>query len=358
MESIWLRHETKAFERRTLLLPEHAGLLVNDGCQVVVEKSDRRIFSDEQYSEQGCTLARPGEWVDAPLEAYILGIKSLPEESTPLCHKHLYFAHVYKGQKGSQQILQRFKEGGGTLYDLEFLTNFRGKQLVTQAAGYWAGICGAAMSVLIWYYKQLGEKPPYNIVEYYESYASLLDYLRTSFSKTTKPEILIIGPYGMVGSGVRNFLNELNIPYTIWTRAHTKAPGPFIDIFNYDILLNCIMADANTPRFLTKDILDNNERLSVIGDISCDPTSPYNPLPLYDRSTTFKTPTVQVGKESHIIDIMAIDNVTTFLPLESSLAMSEQIFPYLCELLIMAGNFKWSPWERVLNEFRKHVNNS
>lgn len=36
-----------------------------------------------------------GSWVDAPKEAFILGIKELAKSLTPIPHTHIYFAHAY-----------------------------------------------------------------------------------------------------------------------------------------------------------------------------------------------------------------------------------------------------------------------
>ena len=37
-----------------------------------------------------------GSWVDAPKEAFILGIKELEESIMPIPHTHIYFAHAYR----------------------------------------------------------------------------------------------------------------------------------------------------------------------------------------------------------------------------------------------------------------------
>ena len=54
------------------------------------------------------------------------------------------FGHAYKGQPAGQVLLRRFRDGGGTLYDLEYLTDETGRRVA--AFGYWAGYAGAALS--------------------------------------------------------------------------------------------------------------------------------------------------------------------------------------------------------------------
>ena len=60
----------------------------------------------------------------------------------PLKHVHIQFAHCYKNQGGWETVLARFPRGGGTLLDLEFLVDDKGRRVA--AFGYHAGFAGAA----------------------------------------------------------------------------------------------------------------------------------------------------------------------------------------------------------------------
>lgn len=44
----------------------------------------------------GCKIVDEASWPDAPLDAFIVGIKELPDEDRPLQHCHIYFGHAYK----------------------------------------------------------------------------------------------------------------------------------------------------------------------------------------------------------------------------------------------------------------------
>lgn len=46
---LWLRCETKQFERRTALTPDSAKKLVEAGFHVYVERDKQRIFKDAEY---------------------------------------------------------------------------------------------------------------------------------------------------------------------------------------------------------------------------------------------------------------------------------------------------------------------
>ena len=52
------------------------------------------------------------------------------------------------------------------------------------------------------------------------------------------------------------------------------------------------------------NLISNKKRLAVIGDVSCDPNGPFNPLPIYSEITSWEEPTFQV-KDIHLL---AIDN--------------------------------------------------
>lgn len=138
---IWLRAETKPLEQRTPLTPAGAGSLLGAGFSVTVEDCPQRIFPIDEYRALSCDIAQPGTWTGAAHGAFILGLKELPDGTFPLSHRHIYFAHVYKDQAGADENLGRFIRGGGSLYDLEFLTHENGRRVA--AFGYWAGFCGA-----------------------------------------------------------------------------------------------------------------------------------------------------------------------------------------------------------------------
>lgn len=102
------------------------------GWKISVEKSPERIFDDQEYVNVGCQLVEQDSWRNAPLDAYIIGLKELPEKDTsPLKHTHIFFAHCYKKQSGWKEILARFVQGKGKILDLEFLTDEKGKSSLT-----------------------------------------------------------------------------------------------------------------------------------------------------------------------------------------------------------------------------------
>ena len=346
---IWLRCETKKFERRTPLTPSNAKVLVEKKHPIHVESSQSRIFKDEQYREAGCRIETPGSWPTAPLNAYILGLKELPEETIPIKHRHIYFAHVYKKQAGAAALLKRFKNGQGVIFDLEYLHDENGGRVVT--FGKWAGFIGAGLSLDIFCQhpsdralgpcsaggamgrSRPGEEHP-GITHSFNS-TQLIDRLSEKLSLLKNaPRIIIIGAQGRTGQGAIELLHSLNLEATEWDLQETKDGGPFKEIVDYNILINCVLVKEKIPPFLTFKTLEvPTRRLSVIADIACDPGSPFNPLPIYDHTTTFEHPTHRLISGPDPLDVMAIDHLPSLLPAESSIDFSGQLLPYLTALL-------------------------
>ncbi|MBN4067058.1 saccharopine dehydrogenase [Simkania negevensis] len=349
MTRLWIRAEVKPFEKRTPLIPNHAKLLIEAGITVTIEKSKGRIYTDDDYAEAGCQLAEAQSWQDSSKETYVMGIKELPDEDFPLHHKHIYFAHVYKGQSDSKKILARFQKGEGILYDLEYLKCEKGKRVTT--FGFWSGMAGAAVTLLSWCQKVKGYEGPYKVAPFYANVALLYADLKKELNDIQeKPKALIIGYKGRCGKGAAALLNDMQITPVLWGRENTGENKSFQKILDFDLLFNCVFVDHKIEPFLTSSVLENNRKLSFINDISCDPTSSFNPLPLYDSITTFDKPSVKINGGKCPIDLIAIDHLPTFLPKESSDDFSAQLFPFLLQL---DGNeMEDSVWNRSEGIYR------
>jgi saccharopine dehydrogenase (NAD+, L-lysine-forming) len=78
--------------------------------------------------------------------------------------------------------------------------------------------------------------------------------------------------------------------------AETAKGGPFPEILDADIFVNCIYLSKPIPPFFTMEMLDNaNRRLTVVVDVSCDATNPHNPIPVYNACTTFDQPCLSIA---------------------------------------------------------------
>jgi len=348
MTHVWLRAEQRSHEKRVCLTHEGAKALLDAGIQLSVEDSASRVLDTRGYALAGAEIVPENSWPSAPDNAIILGLKELPESKDPLIHKHIMFGHAYKGQIAGQSLLNRFIEGGGTLYDLEYLLDENNRRIA--AFGYWAGFAGAAVTVKAWIAQQGQSKC--TAVHEYSNKAALIEELQSEFADVggPKPNAIIIGSLGRVGSGARDVCQSLGIHVTPWDMEETKHGGPFPEILNHTLLLNCVLANEGTPQFVPKSTVTSQRNLCVVGDIACDPDSEYNPIPVYSEATSWDQPVVRVCDQP-VLDIMAIDNLPSMLPLESSIDFSAQLLPALLTL----SNIEHGLWSEAEKIFRKNA---
>jgi len=348
---IWLRAEQRNNEKRVALTHQGAKTLVKAGIQLSVEASASRALALDGYEAAGAHIVEESSWPNAPEDAFILGLKELPEDESPLKHRHIMFGHAYKGQFSGKQLLQRFKAGNGALYDLEYLVDSSGKRVA--AFGYWAGFAGAAVSLKAWIAQQR------NSICAEVSTFSNKDLLVSTLTKqlnsleVSRPSAIVIGALGRVGSGASDLCEAMDIPITKWDIKETASGGPFPEILDHDLFFNCILANEGVPQFVPVTAINTERNLTVIGDIACDPDSEYNPVPVYDTATTWHAPVIRVH-EDPVLDVMAIDNLPSMLPMESSQDFAEQLLPSLLNLPA-TGKADDDVWAGARALFDQHI---
>ena len=342
MTHLWIRAEQRPNEDRVGLTPDGAAALVAAGIIVTVEHSRARAIGIDGYRDAGCQIAAENLWPDAPGDAIIFGLKELPEDGTPLRHRHIMFGHAYKGQPAGQILLHRFKAGGGTLYDLEYLVDETGRRVA--AFGYWAGYAGAAVALKCWAAQQRGAVA--GPVAKYAGRGALLADLAADMAGDDRPRALIIGALGRVGTGAADLCAALGVAVTKWDIAETASGGPFPEVLQHEIFLNCILARPGCPVFVPASAKTDARALRVIGDIACDPTSDFSPIKVYGCATDWDAPALRVANAPPL-DVMAIDNLPSLLPVESSTDYAAQLLPSLATL----GAIDTGVWGRAKAEF-------
>lgn len=348
MTHLWVRAEQRPNEERVGLTPEGAAAMIAKGIAVTVEESSVRAIPIDGYRAAGCTIAAENSWPQAPRDAIIFGLKELPEDGTPLPHRHIMFGHAFKGQHSGKALLARFKAGGGTLYDLEYLVDEAGRRVA--AFGYWAGYAGAAVTLKAWAAQQRGGIcGPVGVYSGKEALLTDLDAELDALN-TERPRAIVIGALGRVGTGAADLCEAMGVTVTKWDMAETASGGPFPQILDHDLFLNCIFARPGTPVFVPKSALTEPRRLTAIGDVACDPDSDYNPVPVYDRATTWDAPVLRVA-DNPVLDVMAIDNLPSMLPVESSQDYAGQLLPSLLTLDALDTGV----WGRAKATFDSHM---
>lgn len=370
---LWIRHETRPHEQRAPVAPEDVARLVAAGVRVTVEASPDRVFPIEAYAAAGAERAPAGSWVDAPDEVVVLGLKELPDEPTELRHRHVYFGHAFKGQPGARALLDRFVAGGGTLLDLETLVDEHGRRVA--AFGVWAGYVGAALAVL---HRRGLLEVPLRPTTREELDRRLVESRREAGSGGATgtggeaasggeagsggatgsrgesrdgqdTTALVVGALGRSGRGAVAALELAGVTPTRWDVAETRVLDKPA-LLRHDILVNCVLATEPIPPFVTPDdATDPTRRLSVIADVTCDVGSELNVLPVNTELTSWEHPVRRLADEPPL-DVIAIDNLPSLLPAESSRDFSAALTPHLLTL----GSDD-PVWQRALEAFRRHT---
>jgi hypothetical protein len=379
---IWLRHETKAKEQRVTLTPTGCATLIAAGYQVTVERSPTRIIPDIEYEAvQGVTMVDTNVWrtLEHDPNLLIVGLKEFgtPEEHASLLeatdgavvNAHTYFAHCFKGQDGWEKVLEAYKKGGGNgvLYDYEFLWN-QNKHNVGAAMSPFAGFVGCAQGIRAWcwqvYHESAGGNAPPLPPIVPSTKAKLVEDLKSQVdiavaAGTNKPKVMVMGALGRCGSGARECAHACGLETIDWDMEETKKGGPFPEILGANIFVNCILLRDKMPPFLTLDMIDDptlqaDRNLRVIADVSCDPNSEFNPIPVYNRITSWEEPALRVrdgktGSSALPLDVISVDNLPSVLAEEASVAFGDTLLPLLLDY---PG---CSCWNDSANIFKQHV---
>jgi alanine dehydrogenase len=302
MKSVFIRREISQNEKRTPLIPDDVKRLIANNITVYVQTSIHRIYKDDEYKKAGAQLTDDPWFNEKFNKSLIIGLKELSNLDKLKNHKHMYFSHSYKNQAGAEIILEAFSKSNSQLYDFEYFTNSTNKRII--AFGYSAGIVGAALG-LRQYINKLTNAPDLTNLTTYPTIESLIN-----LDLPKKPKVAVIGSKGRCGSGVTHVLDILQVPYT-----HIgKDDDQIKTLTDYDIVYNCIVLDAT----YTKVWFDTNAEFKkplIIVDISCDYGKKNNPIKLYSTATTWQIP---IHQYNSFVDIIAIDNLPSLLPKQSS----------------------------------------
>ncbi|CAG59191.1 uncharacterized protein GVI51_F06479 [Nakaseomyces glabratus] len=357
--TLHLRGETKPLEHRAALTPTTVKHLIGKGFKIYVEESPQSIFKIDEYRRAGAIIVPFGSWISAPRDRIIIGLKEMPEEDKfPLVHEHIQFAHCYKDQAGWKDVLRRFINGNGTLYDLEFLEDDNGRRVA--AFGFYAGFAGAALGLADWAFKQTHkDSEDLPAVSPYPNEKALIKDIGKAYKNALKtgakkPKVLIIGALGRCGSGAIDFLKKVGLPeenIIKWDIQETSRGGPFPEIAASDIFINCIYLSKPIAPFINYELLNKPDRkLRTVVDVSADTTNPHNPIPIYNIATVFNKPTVKVNTSSGPkLSVISIDHLPSLLPREASEFFAHDLLPSLEQLPSRHVSPVWVRAEKLFN---------
>jgi len=340
---IYLRNESNINEFRTPLIPIHVKKLVELGYTVYIQYSVHRIYSNNEYEKHGGIITNK-EWHDEQFKnGLIIGLKDFKNIEYLEKHTHIYFSHSYKNQENSDNILSMFKKSDSTLYDFEYFTDEDNSRLVS--FGFYAGIVGCILGLLQYQNKIINNKNISNLRPF-ESLSSIMSVINKYDYSNIKMCIIGVNNIkfknGLCSNGVKYILNDLNIEYTTFGRQDNKR-----NLESFDIIFNCINLDINYNEIWFDDNI-NYYKYNLIVDISCDYSKPNNPIKIYNKNTTWNEP---IYSYNNIVDIIAINNLPSLLPKESS----EDFSCGFLNLLINKDYYKY--WIKNKNIYTKIINN-
>lgn len=233
------------------------------------------------------------------------------------------------------------------------------------AFGFSAGFAGTALALLSWAHQLLHPGEPQGPAPTVDSASALVDLVRSAVAEALPlnggeyPRLMIIGALGRCGKGATEACVAAGIPEESiikWDLPETSRGGPFPEIAEADILLNCVYLGAHrVPPFATLESLSKpDRRLRVICDVSCDPNSENNPLPVYSGYSSFDKPTVEASGplEGPELRIIAIDHLPTLIAREASDEYSGLLLPSLLQL---RDREKEGVWTRAEQTYRDRV---
>ena len=371
LTNIGIIRESRNDENRTPLVPEHIKKYKesNPNINFIIQPSNSRCFSDEEYELCG---AKINENLNEC--SIIFGVKEIDPNILINNRTYLFFSHTFKINKQQKNIEKHKKDlllsilnKKITLIDYE---NIRGKN-GTRCLGFgrFAGIVGCynTLNLLL---KVLGKQSLASAYKINDYERLVLNLKNLYFPKT---KILVTGD-GRVAKGVIELLNLTNIKAVskkdflekkfdqpIFCNLETKdyVTNNSSTNFNLEhfinnpqdysssalqylketnIFISAHYWEPSSPKIFENEDLKNLPSLNIVGDITCDINGS---VPTTIRSTTIEEPNYwierytlkEIDENNDGIAVMAVDNLPSELPRDSSTEFSEgiinEVLPFL-----------------------------
>ncbi len=168
---IGIRREDKnCWERRVPITPQHVKQLIQEeDIEVVVQPSNIRVFSNEEYVEAGAILKE--DLSDCPT---IFALKEVPKEKLLEDKTYCFFSHTIKAQPYNMPMLDTILRKNIRLIDYEKFVNREDRRVVQ--FGMFAGYAGAIDSLHVLGERLLvrnGFSTPFINVGWAKNYSSL-----------------------------------------------------------------------------------------------------------------------------------------------------------------------------------------
>ncbi|MGB0171508.1 MAG: NAD(P)-dependent oxidoreductase [Flavobacteriales bacterium] len=334
--------------------------------ELAVQPSDVRRITDAEYREAGVDLQEDLGDCDV-----LFGVKEVPVDQLIPDKTYFFFSHTYKLQPYNAKLLRACLDKRIRLIDYELLKRPGGKRII--GFGRYAGIVGT-----------------YNAFRTYGAHHGTYDLPRAidcadrkemeghlakvKLAPTTK--VALTG-HGRVGNGAREILEAMRIREVhpvdylredfgepVFTHLdledynRRKGDGGFDfdefceDPIDYEstfmafarstdlFIAGHFWAEGSPFLFTREDVRDDDWRISVVADISCDidgpvastvePSTIADPMYGYDPVKECRVPFRSPGS----VGVMAVDNLPCELPRDASADFGGTLLEHIIPLVV------------------------
>jgi len=335
--------------------------------EIVVQASNIRAFSDDEYRAEGVSIVNNVDDCDV-----LFGIKEAKIESLIPNKQYFFFGHIAKMQEYNRPLLQAFMQKHITFCDYEYLVDDNNIRVC--AFGWWAGIVGV-------YYTLRGYGLKHKLYELPKpdrrfTLEQLFDALKSI--ELPKVKLMVTGA-GRVSQGAQHVLDTIGavkmteeeylvadkvgqLSYCVadvdrlvkrkdgsafsWNDFTNNAKDYESDFMRFakktDVLICAHFWGPEAPVYLSEEDLRNKAlRIRMIGDVTCDIKgsikSTVRPAthdePYYDYNPTTEQDEPAFSSEKNIT-MMAVDTCPNALAMDTSVYFGEMLMKHVFEPLL------------------------
>lgn len=350
-------------DRRVVFSPKKCREVIKQfpDARIIVEASDVRIFSDDDYRKAGFEVMEDVSEADV-----MLGVKEVPKEALIPNKKYFFFSHTIKKQPYNRRLLQAILENNVELFDHETIVNEGKRRLI--GFGYYAGLVGAYNG-----FRALGLRDGIFELPKVENLPDLAA-VKAELDKISIPPIkILLSGSGKVTKGAKEIIDHLKIREITTSEYLSKEsfdeavycvirvadynkrkdggefdkqefynnPSDFeSDFMKYAKTTDMFVAghfygDGAPFLFTHEDAKEPDFRINLVSDISCDIDGPvactirastiaapfYGYNPQDESETAFNAP--------EAITVMAVDNLPCELPKDASQGFGDMFLEHV-----------------------------
>ena len=355
-------------DQRVPLTPEQCTAVLEQFpyAELAVQPSDVRRIKDSEYTEAGVHLQEDLSDCDV-----LFGVKEVPVDQLIPDKTYFFFSHTYKLQPYNAKLLRACIDKRVRLIDYELLKRPAGQRII--GFGRYAGIVGTYNA-----FRTFGaHHETYDLPRAIDcaDRAEMEGHLsKVKLAPTTK--IALTG-HGRVGNGAREILEAMRIrevhPVDYLREDFGEPVFTHLDIgdynrrksdggFNFEefcedpidyestfmafarstdlFVAGHFWAEGSPFLFTREDVRDDDWRISVVADISCDIDGPVastiesstiaDPMYGYDPLKEARVPFRSAGS----IGVMAVDNLPCELPRDASADFGATLLKHIIPLVL------------------------